>query len=238
MKKFIFLLLFIIMLTLSCSSYSPINSIKSELNRFPEYTIILQDMKEEGNFFPSYYHRYKIIYKDNTETSETPTYRTFITGWYDVKKGMYRDFNNFLGMTVASKTQDGTISNTNHPPGYQYVGNQRYGQWRNDSSGNSFWEFYGKFAMLNAAFSMFRRPIYRSNYNDYRRHSSSGRPFYGSNREYGTSGSQTKQNNKSFFQRRKARDLARKSRFRNRIGQRVRRSNMSGYRSRSFGFGK
>ncbi len=35
-------------------------------------------------------------------------------------------------------------------PGSQLVGNPHYGQWRGDSSGNSFWAWYGQYALLSS----------------------------------------------------------------------------------------
>lgn len=35
-------------------------------------------------------------------------------------------------------------------PGEQLVGNPRYGDWRQDSAGNSFWHWYGQYALLQA----------------------------------------------------------------------------------------
>lgn len=40
----------------------------------------------------------------------------------------------------------------------QMVGNPSYGQWRSDSSGRSFWVFYGQYALMRDLF--FPRPIY------------------------------------------------------------------------------
>ena len=151
---------------------------------------------------------------------------------------MFNNYSNLLGMTIASKTRDSGLTDSQHPPGYQYVGNERYGQWRNDSRGGSFWEFYGKYAMLSTVFGLFRRPMYRSGWNDYRRHASSGRPYYGSNREYGTNGKYTQQTNRSFFERRRNSEMRRKASWRDKARNRVRRSNMSGFRRRSSGFGK
>ena len=118
------------------------------------------------------------------------------------------------------------------------MGNSRYGQWRQDSRGGSFWEFYGKYAFFSHVFGGLTRPVYRSGYDDYRRYQSGGRPYYGRNNQYGTRGKYTQQTNKSFFERRKAREAARKSRFSNRVNSKSRRSGMSGYRSRSGGSGK
>ena len=141
-------------------------------------------------------------------------------------------------MVLASKGGIDDITNTPSPPGYQYIGNKRYGRWRQDSHGNSFWEFYGKYAFFSHLFGGFTRPIYRNDWNDYRRYNSMGRPYYGRNNQYGTQGKLTKQTNRSYFQRQKAKAQARKSRFSNKFKQRTRRSRMSGFRGRSGGFGK
>ena len=61
------------------------------------------------------------------------------------------------------------------PPGSEYIGNTNYGQWKQDSSGHSFWAFYGQYSMFFAflreityydRWSNNRRPSY---YHDYGR---------------------------------------------------------------------
>lgn len=42
-------------------------------------------------------------------------------------------------------------------PGSQLIGNPHYGQWQTDSNGNSFWGWYGKYALFS---SLFYRPVY------------------------------------------------------------------------------
>lgn len=42
-------------------------------------------------------------------------------------------------------------------PGSQLVGNPTYGSWRSNSGGNSFWVWYGQYALFS---SLFRSPIY------------------------------------------------------------------------------
>ena len=39
---------------------NPVKKIQSELKGEKEYAIILNDMRERGNFFPSYYHQYRV----------------------------------------------------------------------------------------------------------------------------------------------------------------------------------
>ena len=136
-------------------------------------------------------------------------------------------------MVIASKGKDGKVDDSRYPPGYQYVGDSRYGRWRTDNSGNSFWEWYGKYAMMSHVFGMFNRPIYRTDYDNFRDYRSSGRDYYGRGNVYGTNGSYTKTSKPDFFQRRQARERVSKSNFADKVKQRVRRSNMSSVRSRS-----
>jgi hypothetical protein len=222
----------------ACAPSSPLERLNRDLSQFSEYSIILEDMKEEGNFFKNYFHRYKIVYGKKSGNSKELEYQSETTDWYKISKKEYEKYYGFLGMVLFSKSEDDKISDDKYPPGYQYVGDSRYGTWRQDSGGNSFWEFYGKYALLSHMFGMFGRPVYRTDWNGYRNYRNRGSPYYGSKGEFGTNGKYTKRTNKSFFERRKKMESVRKARFSQRIQQRVRRSKMSGFRRRSGGFGK
>ena len=235
--KLFFVALGLVLLT-ACGARSPIDKLQKQLDQFPEYAIILEDMDERGNFFPDYYHRYKLVYAEPVARGDSLMYRDEITDWYKVDKRTFQKYYNYLGMVIASKTREGGKLESQYPPGYQYVGNPQYGRWVQDNSGNSFWEWYGKYAFFSSMFGMFGRPIYRSDWNMYRDYSTRGRPYFGKNREYGTSGSYTKRTKKTFFERQRAKQMARKARFSDRVRTRVRRSRMSGFRSRSFRGGK
>lgn len=52
------------------------------------------------------------------------------------------------------------------PVGSEYVGNSNYGQWKQNSSGQSFWAFYGQYAMFSRLFS---GPTYYDRWSSYRR---------------------------------------------------------------------
>ena len=218
-----------LVLAAGCSApTSPVEELKAQLKTVPDYNIILEDMREEGTFFPAYYHKYKIVQGD----------QTWSTDWRKVPQEFYSKNENFLGMTLASKT-DGEESSTPHPAGYNYVGNEKYGQWKSDNRGNSFWEFYGKYALMRDVFGLAGRTIFRNNYNQYRGYRSQNRPYYGpTGKEYGTNGTVTKQRNPTFFERRRARNVASQQRFRRKFQSRVGRSSGASMRSRSFGFGK
>jgi hypothetical protein len=227
---------FVIILSLflnACSRTEPLDILKGNLKDVPAYSIILDDMKKEGAFFPSYYHKYKIV-QDSEER---------ITDWEEVSEQFYKRYQNFLGMTLVAKTKDG-LDTTPSPPGYDHIGDPRYGQWRKDNNGNSFWEFYGKYALFRDALSavgglMGRNSgrIYRDDYDDYRRYEERGRPYYGPRHEYGTQGTYTKKSNPGFFERRKEKIKQRNADFKARARSRMGRTR-STYSSRSWGFGK
>jgi len=58
------------------------------------------------------------------------------------------------------------------------IGNPTYGNWRQNSSGSTYWEWYGKYAFFSNIFS---RPVYYDGWSTHRRYSSYhdyGRDFY------------------------------------------------------------
>jgi len=189
---------------------SPVKKIQSELQGKKEYAIILNDMREKGNFFPSYYHQYRV------DVGEQKTVRPFV----EVDKSYYKKNQPYLGMVLTAKTADGAVSTTPFPNGYQYVGNSQYGRWRDNSSGGSMWEFYGKYMLMSQVM----------NWGGFG-------PYYGPKREYGTAGTVTQKQKPNFYKRKMAQKSRSQSRFQNKIGQRMGRSKNT-FRSRGFGFGK
>lgn len=212
-----------------------LQTIQQMLAGSKEYSVILEDMKVEGNFVDEYFHKYKLVVVQKVTGQEEDEFRETTTDWYQVSEKQYQTYENALGMVIASKDADGKVTNTAQPPGYQYVGNERYGQWRTHSDGSRFWEFYGKYALASSVFSMVTGPIYYRDYNRYQDYYRRGQPYYGSNNQWGTRGSYAQKTHPTFFQRQKQRAAASKSRFSNKVNNRTSRSNMSRVRSRSGG---
>ncbi len=170
---------------------------------------------------------------EETNGGDGLVFETETTGWIEVSRQFFDKYEPLLGMVVLSKNDQGNVGTENYPPGYQYVGNRRYGSWRTDSSGGSFWEFYGKYALFSHLLGSSRRPLYRSDYDLYRNSRSSGRPYFGPSNNYGTRGSYTKTSNPTFFQRQQVRQSSKNQRFSQKVKSRA-----SSSRSRSGARGK
>ena len=211
----------------SCETQSPLDRIEQSLDQYPEYSVVLQDMTDEGF---GHAHQYRVVFGGPQAGSEEPVYRETVLDWMDVDSGTFERYQSSLGMVVLSKGADGIVDRAEHPPGYQQVGNERYGRWRDDGGGRSFWEFYGQYALLSHIMGGFGRPIYRGDWNGYRDARGRGQTYYGpGGGVYGTGGSTTRQTSPDFFRRQQTRQAAQSRSF----GQRVQ-SRMAGG-ARSFG---
>ncbi len=247
----IILFLFFIFLIYTCSRTcesdysepikSPVDELIKEMTHVPTFSIILYDMNTEGTFFKEYYHQYRVIYENESGDVQEKT-----TEWYPVSKDFFEANINNMGMEIAAKGPDGKVTKTVGPPGYgAYVGNEKYGRWV-QRDGGSFWEFYGKFALMNSLFNMMAFPARRTYWNDYRRsYYGTGRSYYGprtsgGSRMYGTGSKYASTTNKSS---RWASNPANSS-FKQRVRSGTSRSSRSGSRysnfsrSRSGGYGK
>ena len=215
-----------------CSSETSLDKLQRQLDQYPEYSVTLQDMEEKG-----YRHQYRVAIGELEPGSDEMVFRESIRDWQKVGRQTYNRYQPYLGMVILSKGADGKVDQGQHPPGYQQVGDDRYGQWRDDRRGGSFWEFYGKYALMSHLFGTFGRPVYRNDWGSYRTARQSGRPYFGSQRQYGTRGSYTKTTNPTFYDRQRVRQQRSGDRFSRKVSDRTRRSSMSGTRSRSSGRG-
>ena len=111
----------------SCGSdfeKSPLDNLIRDMSDVPAYSIILHDMNVEGTVFEDYFHQYEIIkIKENGEPEKV------ITPWIEVPEQVFEQHIDHMGMEIVSKGEDGKVSKTAAPPGYNnFVGNERYGQ--------------------------------------------------------------------------------------------------------------
>jgi len=200
---------------------NPLKGIEASLKDNPSYSVVLEDMKEEGNFLKEYYHKYKVVQEEDAQT----------TDWLRVPESLYQDLLPLLGMVVAGRVA-GELLTAAAPPAYPYVGNTRYGSWRSDSTGRSYWAFNQGLPLIAALAANTHPPIYRSDYDAYRQAKSVKQPYFGPNNAFGTSGSWTQKNKPDFFQRRMALENAKKASFAQKVNDRVGRTK-TGFRGRS-----
>ncbi|SFM43437.1 hypothetical protein [Thermodesulforhabdus norvegica] len=251
--KFAVLSIVLVFLLAACGEgpTSTLEKLKKELDRYPEFSVILADMKDEGLFFKEYYHLYHIVYlENNPDNPERPKVFQKVSPWYRVDEVLYYKYRPCLGMTILSKKKDGTISDVPEPPGYQFVGDTRFGRWVTDPSGHRIWEWFAGYLILSTLAETTgeiveeaiksRHRIRYEDWSTYTVYSKRGRPYYGprdpqGRPTYGTRGSytQTKYGD-SFFKRQQARMAARKSSFEQKVTSRYGRTRSSAFSRSSF----
>ena len=134
--------------------------------------------------FPKAYHKYLLVQNGQRQK----------TGWVEVDEEDYYDAYEHLGMEIASKPygyfEEERVASAS-PPGMAYVGDKRYGEWRNDpATGRSFWYYYGIYSFLNRGPGFYH---YRGDWDRWRGRYRNREPYYGGSAAtgaaYGTFGS-------------------------------------------------
>lgn len=207
----------------------PIDILIRDYSTTNNFSIILFDM-DYDEASDAYRHQYQIL-AEPLPPGDT-TIVTTTTDWLKVSDAFFDKHMDDMGMEIAFK-KDGKVEKKTAPPGYSnYVGNEKYGQWRSDNSGNSFWAFYGRYAFMSSMFNMMTYPYYRSHYNNYYgSYYRSGRPYYGPRNSsgayaYGTSSARNKS-------RSTARWNSRSNSFKSNVRSKAKRSASTSKRSRS-----
>lgn len=154
----------------------------------------------------TYCQKLKVFKNGEPSISDRPDPATDYCSQYDTESdlanGIYweeaDEFNaEAIGMDIYTKAYgdfDDQATTGATPPGMAYVGDPASGEWRTDSSGNSFWYYYGQYAFFSQLIGGPNAYHYRSEYDtwnkDYRR---SNEPYYattGGSPRYGASSPQ------------------------------------------------
>ena len=221
---------------IACGSKDPVRELIRDLDRYPEYSLIVDDTRiEDSSFFPDYFLRFQVLTAAGQRAAgrDTIVYEERRTDWMEVKEETFYRYEKYVGMVVSSKSLDGRRTGTSqaHPPGYQYVGNSHYGFW----GGGGFWQFYGQYALMSSLMGGWN--VGRGDWEDYRRNRERGRPYYGPTKggrpTFGSRGSQTQKTRPQFYQRQQSRRQAFSSQAKNRMGRTT-----SGWGRGSSRFGK
>ena len=221
---------------IACGSKDPVRELVRDLDRYPEYSLIVDDTRIEGSFFSDYFLRFQVLTAAGQRVAgrDTIVYQERRTDWMEVREETFYRYEKYVGMVVSSKSLDGrrTGASQAHPPGYQYVGNSQYGFW----GGGGFWQFYGQYALMSSLMGGGWR-VGRGDWEDYRRNRERGRPYYGPTKggrpTFGSRGSQTQKTRPQFYQRQQSRRQAFSGQVKNRMGRTT-----SGWGRGSSRFGK
>lgn len=196
---------------------SPVDDIIRDMSTVDNFSVILHDM-DVNDELTKFKHQYRIITMKDTVPQDSTT------KWFEVSEAFFVENSENMGMEIASK-KDGKVSKVASPPGYSnYVGNEKYGQWKSDpSSGRSYWSFYPAYSTLGTMFLLSSMPIYRSGYMNYRSHYNSGRPYYGTTsgggRRYGTGSTYANKTRSSSTWSRKMSNSSFKQKVNSRVSQ-------------------
>ena len=199
----------------------PVQELSRDLNRYPEYSLIVDDLRIDEGIFPDYFLRFKLMTAAGQRVAgrDTVVYADRITDWYPVSERVFTQYENFVGMVVASKTGEGRHTDVRqaHPPGYQYVGNSHYGFW----GGGGFWQFYGQYALMRDLMGGWQ--VNRNDWGDYRQNRERGRPYYGPTQSgrptFGSRGTVTQKTKPNFYQRYTSKRQAFSSKAQGRMGR-------------------
>lgn len=133
----------------------------------------------------SCYHKY--LYVEDSQRREGE--------WEAVSLEEYNQHWDDLGMALVTKPAglfESEVNTQATPPGLAQVGNPKYGQWQKDSSGHSFWDWYGPYLFYSSLFGNNQSRYSRADWDDWDRNYRGRSAYYGSEREgarYGTYGS-------------------------------------------------
>ena len=199
----------------------PVRDLLKDLDRYPEYSLIVDDTRIEDSLFPDYELRFQVLTASGRREAgrDTIEYVDRKTDWYRVGEEVFYRYDNYVGMVVASKSLDGHRTGVRqaHPAGYQYVGNSHYGFW----GGGGFWQFYGQYALMRDLMGGYR--VGRGDFEDYRRTRERGRPYYGPVKggrpTFGSQGTVTQKTRPQFYQRKQNRRQAFSGQAKNRMGR-------------------
>ena len=78
-------------------------------------------------------------------------------------------------MTKPYGAYEDEVVNVAAPPGMAYVGNSKYGEWREDNQGNRFWDWFGPYLFFS---TLLHRPYYYNDWNGWRGGYYGQRPYY------------------------------------------------------------
>ncbi len=198
----------------------PIPALVRQLAQYPEYSIIVDDVDDgflSNSLTLKSSFRVSEPIGENPDEGEAAQFEERVDT-YSISDSLVDRYERSIGMVVASKRPDGTLTgyNQSHPPYYQHVGRSHYGYF----GPGGFWIFYGQYAFMSAALGGHR--ISRQDYGTYVGTRNRGQPYYGPQTggrpTFGANGTATATTRPSFSQRYQAKQTRFQARATSRAG--------------------
>lgn len=157
-------------------------------------SLILMDIHSTGFIIKTFYHKYKIVY--GFQSYEELIVRT--------SKKFSESNSKFIGMSVFRRFDEKGIENfTPLPPGSIFIGNKNFGNWIKRGKDKKKWKFFRVYRQLPEYLGWKDFKPSQKTHEIIINHMENGKPFFGSNDEFGTNGSITKEVFPSYFERKK-----------------------------------
>ena len=202
------------------SSRDPVPALVRELAQYPEYSIIVDDVDDgflRNSMTLKSSYRITDPVGENPDVGQAAQFDERVDT-YSISDRTATRYEQAIGMVVASKNPDGTLTgmNQSYPPYYQHVGRSQYGYW----GGGGFWIWYGQYAFMRAALG--GHQIGRGDYDNYVGSRNRGQAYYGPQTggrpTFGANGTTTARTRPGFSQRYQAKQSRFQARARSRAG--------------------
>ena len=185
------------------SRNDPVPELARQLAEYSEYSIIVDDV-DDGFLRNSMTLKSSYLVAgpigENPDEGEAAEFDEQVNT-YSISDRLVDRYERSIGMVVAAKNADGTVTgyNQSHPPYYQHVGRSQYGYF----GAGGFWIFYGQYAFMRTAMGGHR--INRGDYGTYVGTRNRGQPYYGPQTggrpTFGANGTATATTRPTFSQR-------------------------------------
>ena len=202
------------------SSRDPVPALVAQLAQYSEYSIVVDDVDDgflRNSMTLKSSFQVTAPVGENPDEGEAAQFDERVDT-YSISDRLVDRYERSIGMVVASKTLDGTLTgyNQSYPPYYQHVGRSQYGYF----GAGGFWIFYGQYAFMSAALGGHR--ISRQDHGTYVGTRNRGQPYYGPQTggrpTFGANGTATARTRPSFSQRYQAKQTRFQARATSRAG--------------------
>ncbi len=170
----------------------------SKLLKGKNLTVILVDTHATGFLIKTYYQKLRVI--SDYENVDEMILRT--------NKEFAKKNKDFIGLSIYRKTSD-TEDFLPLPPGSLYVDNPKYGMWKTNKKGLTYWSFHKTYKNFPKYLGWGKFKLTKDFHQQMKNSISLNQPFYGLHNEFGSNGSITQKNFPHFFaqDRKKKTDL-------------------------------